>query len=204
MGGSIELRSSVGMGSEFTLRVPLAISKDSVVPVGIVANIEKSVTAPRPVRSNPLLQGLKVLVAEDNPINQKLVQTILERAGCEVSIATDGYKALEYLSLNYVDIVVMDVDMPVLDGIAATRVLREREVIQGWKHMPILALTAHAMLGDAERCLEAGMDDYLSKPFDRSALCQKLSELVAANPRPPRGNHHISSPKVVNLKLVER
>jgi signal transduction histidine kinase/CheY-like chemotaxis protein len=126
--------------------------------------------------------GLKVLVVEDNLVNQEVTQSSLEVLGCEVGLAADGEEALELLEREAWDLVLMDCEMPVMDGYEATRRLRQQE--QGRKHLPVIALTAHALDGDRELALAAGMDDYLSKPFrleELSALLQKWGRVVHAS-----------------------
>ena len=120
----------------------------------------------------PML-GLKVLVVEDNLVNQEVTESSLEVLGCRVAVCSNGREALERLEDEEFDLVLMDCEMPVMDGYEATRRLRERERRQGG-HLPVIALTAHAMDGDRERTLEAGMDDYLSKPFKLEALSAML------------------------------
>jgi signal transduction histidine kinase/DNA-binding response OmpR family regulator len=122
---------------------------------------------------------LRVLLAEDNPVNRRVAIGLLERWGHTVETANDGAEALAALETRAFDIVLMDVQMPVLDGMAATARLREREAATG-RHVPIVAMTAHAMKGDAERCLEAGMDAYLAKPVDARELFDAIESLTAA------------------------
>jgi CheY-like chemotaxis protein len=119
------------------------------------------------------LHGCRVLLAEDNLVNQRLAARMLERWGCSVTVAPDGQAALEALEQESFHVVLMDVQMPRLDGFEATRLIRDKEKVTG-AHLPIIALTAHAMRGDRERCLEAGMDDYVSKPLNSQALREKL------------------------------
>lgn len=114
-----------------------------------------------------------ILVVEDNPVNQKLAAKMLERMGHVVSVATDGIEALDMLSARKFDLVFMDVQMPRMDGLEATRILRVREKDTG-DHIPVIAMTAHAMKGDREKCLEAGMDWYIAKPIK----AQELSEII--------------------------
>ena len=114
-----------------------------------------------------------VLLAEDNLVNQRLVQRVLEKEGYSVAIAADGREALEALERNSFDLVLMDVQMPELDGFDATRAIRVKEKLSGM-HVPIIALTAHAMKGDQDRCIEAGMDGYLSKPIHRTELLRTI------------------------------
>jgi len=117
----------------------------------------------------------KVLLVEDHPVNQKVAQKLLERLGLTVDVAENGEVALDKLRERPYAMVLMDCQMPVLDGYSATRRLREIETGQGKQRTPVIAMTAHAMSGDRERCLQAGMDDYLSKPLDRQLLEQTLT-----------------------------
>ncbi len=119
------------------------------------------------------VQRLRILVAEDNPTNQKLVQLLLQAQGHHTDVAANGQEALDALERLPYDMVLMDVQMPEMDGFEAVAAMREREKVTGG-HMPVIALTAHALKGDRERCLDAGMDDYLSKPV----LPEKLAETV--------------------------
>lgn len=123
-----------------------------------------------------------VLLVEDHPVNQKVAQKLLERLGLTVDVADNGEIALEKLRGRAYAMVLMDCQMPVLDGYSATRRLREIENEQGKPRMPVIAMTAHAMSGDRERCLQAGMDDYLSKPLDRQLLEQTLARWMQQSP----------------------
>ncbi|MBU1381939.1 PAS domain S-box protein [Myxococcota bacterium] len=118
----------------------------------------KQMTPPR------VISSAKILVVEDNIINQKVAVKFLEKLGCSVDVAFTGNEAIRALELKPYDIVFMDVQMPELDGLEATRIIRSRERNNGDAHIIIIAMTAHAMKGDREKCLEAGMDDYISKP----------------------------------------
>ena len=117
---------------------------------------------------------LRVLLAEDHPVNQKLAQKFLESMGARLEVAADGAQVLEALERSRFDLVLMDCQMPGMDGFMTTARIRERERIQGG-HLPIIAMTAHALEGDREHCLAQGMDDYLSKPVTRQALWSVLS-----------------------------
>jgi CheY-like chemotaxis protein len=118
-----------------------------------------------------------VLLAEDNPVNQLLITRLLEKRGHSVVVAANGREALAALEEESYDLVFMDIQMPDMDGIEATAAIREKENNSG-KHQPVIALTAHAMKGDQERCLEAGMDDYLSKPIRPQELDDILEKYV--------------------------
>ena len=121
---------------------------------------------------------LHILLAEDNPVNQKLAVALLEKAGHRVSLAGTGLEAVTKWREGDFDLILMDVQMPELDGLEATRRIRQQEETLG-RHVPIVAMTAHAMTGDREHCLQAGMDDYLSKPIDRRELLGVLAGRVA-------------------------
>ncbi len=115
------------------------------------------------------VESCRILVVEDNPVNQRVVLGMLERMGHRPQLANDGREALQILNADDFDLVFMDVQMPEVDGLTATRNIREREKATG-SHIPIVAMTAHALNGDRERCLEAGMDGYLTKPVSSQAI----------------------------------
>jgi two-component system, sensor histidine kinase and response regulator len=122
---------------------------------------------------------MRILVAEDNPVNQTLAMRILEKLGHQVTLANNGREALDKSQSDDFDLVLMDVQMPHLDGLEATRLIRLAEKSTG-KHIPIIAMTAHAMKGDRERCIDAGMDGYLSKPIRIEELKASLSNVSQA------------------------
>ncbi len=147
---------------------------------------------------------LKLLLVEDNPINRKVAVRMLQNAGCTIDTAYDGRQALEALEKENYDVVLMDVQMPVMDGLTATREIRHREQGTG-RHTPIIAMTAHALKGDRERCIDAGMDDYLSKPFDPKAFL-KCVQRWTSNPPPPRrqdGEGSQTGPVIFDLQRLE-
>jgi CheY-like chemotaxis protein len=115
------------------------------------------------------MRVLNILVAEDHPINQKLARRILERRGHRVTLVADGLQAVNAVAAQEFDVILMDVQMPVMDGVAATQAIRRTQDSSGHR-IPIVALTAHALKGERERLLASGMDDYLSKPFDPDEL----------------------------------
>jgi CheY-like chemotaxis protein len=123
---------------------------------------------------------LSVLLAEDNRTNQKVATIMLERLGHEVALASNGLEAVDALKARRFDLVLMDVQMPEMDGFEATRRIRDPQsgVVDG--KVPIVAMTAHAMKGDRERCLESGMDGYLAKPIKPADLREIIDRLVTA------------------------
>jgi two-component system sensor histidine kinase/response regulator len=121
---------------------------------------------------------VSVLLAEDNLVNQRLTKVILEKAGCRVTTVTNGVDALQEVRTNIYDLVLMDVQMPDMDGYESVHSIRQWEKTVGRRAVPIIALTAHAMDGHRERCLSAGMDDYVSKPLNKRQLLEKIARLV--------------------------
>ncbi len=126
-----------------------------------------------------LTNRIKILVAEDHPVNQKVIQRILERLGFQYHISGDGLKALEELETNHYDIVLMDVQMPVMDGYECAACIRSEKSKVLNRNIPIIALTAHAMKGDMEKCISAGMNDYTTKPVNSNALIHKINTLLS-------------------------
>lgn len=138
----------------------------------------------------PQIRPLRILLAEDSLANRKLALGLLSRWGHQLTVATTGREAIDALGKETFDLILMDVQMPEMDGLAATKWIREQEQLQGKPRLPIIAMTAHAMKGDRERCLEAGMDDYVSKPIRPFDLASVLShygqteELLSTSGKP--------------------
>ncbi len=161
------------------------------------------------VPPDALDRPLKVLLAEDNKVNQTLAVALLSKRGHDVTVAVNGQEVLDLLDRETFDLVLMDVQMPELDGIEATRILRAEEA-EG-QRLPIIAMTAHAMAGDRERCLEAGMDDYVSKPIDAKDLFDTIARVLsggtaAAAPPPVFDRvvalHHVGGDPAILQSLV--
>jgi CheY-like chemotaxis protein len=125
------------------------------------------------------LAGKQVLVVEDNSVNQRVIQAMLSKLDVSHELATNGVEALESVERNAFDVVLMDCQMPHMDGFTVTRAIRERERAAGRRRLPIIALTANALRGDDRRCFEAGMDDYMTKPFTLDALRSKIESWCA-------------------------
>ena len=121
---------------------------------------------------------LRILLAEDDPVNQRVAVAMLKKLGHHTIVVDDGQQALERLGDDTFDVVLMDVQMPRLDGYAATRAIRARAAETGAPRLPIVAMTAHAIKGDRERCLDADMDDYLSKPIRMAELAATLDRVI--------------------------
>ena len=164
MGGDLRAQGQAGLGAQFTLTLPLPDGTPPAPP-----------DAPAPP---PMLRG-RVLVVEDNPINAMVAEAMLARAGLGVDTVTDGHQAVQRTSAEHFDVVLMDCQMPVLDGIEATRQIRQREAGLGSTPLPIVGLTANATEEDRQACLAAGMDDYLSKPFREHQLHGVLARYLS-------------------------
>lgn len=170
MGGTLRAHSQEGQGSVFTLEVPLPFSQQ----------------APPAALDSPLLadqgQGQPVLLVEDNPVNQTVIEAMLRSLGYQVSLVGDGAQAVHQVTQTHFAAVLMDCRLPIMDGYEATRQIRR---LPGCAELPIIALTANALQGDRETCLQAGMNDYLAKPFKRADLHRILQRWLP--PRPLAG-----------------
>jgi two-component system sensor histidine kinase/response regulator len=170
MGGSIKVESVPDQGSVFSLILPLAVSKFAAMP-----------SEPPSACDFSKLRGRKILLAEDNEINQEITASLLRRRGAEVRLAANGLEALEMLQQERFDAVLMDIQMPVMDGCAACQEIRKQPQ---HKSLPVIALTANAMLSDKEKSRQAGMNSHIGKPFQEEELLATLCRLLPQG-RPP-------------------
>jgi PAS domain S-box-containing protein len=170
MGGDLAVASEPGKGSCFTFEVLLRLPTE----------LERARTAGADADACPTLPALRILLVEDHPVNQHLAVSLLTKAGHAVSVAGNGREAIERLRDQRVDVVLMDMQMPVLDGLQATRAIRAGEAGDAAVSVPIVAMTANAMVGDRERCLEAGMDDYVAKPIRRIEVFRAIARAMHA------------------------
>ena len=177
MGGTISCESTEGVGSTFAFTIPLG-----------VLDVAAPVTTPQPGSAISCREGAasivppsrkpyRILVVEDDPTNRALLQLSLKHQRFDTETAVNGAQAIEMWEQGHYDLIIMDVQMPIMDGIVATEIIRERERTRGG-HIPILATTAHAYQADIERCRNAGMDDYLSKPIDLSEIIEVVTKLL--------------------------
>ena len=172
------------LGIEATLLKPLKQSEllQAICEVFRRVDRRESRLPPvQPISRSDITRNLRVLLAEDNEINQQVAVRMLKKLGHAVVVVGNGQLALDALQTSEFDVVLMDVQMPVLDGFEAVRSIREQERSTG-RHQPVFAMTAHAMSGDRQRCLDAGMDDYISKPISANSLSEALSRVAAAMP----------------------
>ncbi|MGE4293471.1 MAG: transporter substrate-binding domain-containing protein [Desulfovibrio sp.] len=174
MRGNVEVESTQGSGTKFTIHLPLEIGE------------KRPETAPKekPASAPLELSGISALVAEDDRVNLLSITRFLERQGLRVTGAANGQEALDLLRAHPFDIVFMDIQMPVLDGIGATKIIRNSPDFSKIRDIPIIALTAYALSGDKEKFLAEGMDGYLAKPVELNALHELLSRLFRDRPSP--------------------
>ena len=186
MGGQLTAVSEVGVGSTFRFDVPLKVCQDGeqsptairgARPESKAAAQPPATSAEEPAALPCTAPPLRVLLAEDNPINQRVALHMLSKQGYSVRTVCNGREALQAIQDENFALVLMDLQMPVMDGLEATRAIRLRELSTD-AHLPIIALTAHAIKGDRERCLAAGMDEYVSKPILHGELVRVIDAVV--------------------------
>jgi signal transduction histidine kinase/ActR/RegA family two-component response regulator len=175
MGGTIRVRSIVGKGTLFSVQLPLERSQPQA-PSSLAAEPEGQ------DHHEDGWPPLRVLVAEDHEVNQRVMMMILDTIGAKVTLAENGALAVEAFKDSDFDVILMDIQMPIMDGLVAMAKIRELEIASGASRTPIIAVTANAMAADREASMKAGADDHLSKPVRPAALIEALSKrLVAAN-----------------------
>lgn len=188
MNGTIDVASATGVGSTFTLVLPLAgetmpVATPEVTPVvpTVVATPATVVASKEPVVLESDKPRLRVLLAEDQPVNQKLMRAVMEQLGHELTIANNGVEAVRALRAHSFDIILMDIQMPELDGVLTTKVIRASDC--SWRTIPIVAVTAHAMEGHRQAYLAAGMDGFVSKPFRMDVLVGEMVRVLGDTPQ---------------------
>jgi two-component system sensor histidine kinase/response regulator len=182
MDGEVGVNSQAGVGSEFWFSVWLERAQQ--MPAGVLdcSQALARASAPPAPETAPVqsLQGARVLLAEDNPINQEVALDLLHHMGLSVSVAADGAQAVQHCQQQQPELILMDLQMPVMDGVEATRRIR---LLPGLAHTPIIAMTANAFAEDRQTCLAAGMDDHLAKPVDPALLQTTLQRWLSQSPR---------------------
>jgi CheY-like chemotaxis protein/predicted hydrocarbon binding protein len=182
-GGSIILKSQDGIGAEFIFTLPYTISDQ-----------QQAAMMQKEIPENLTFGSIKkILVVDDNLFNQKLAKNILENNGFTVTVAENGSRALDILKTETFDIILMDIQMPVMDGCKATQLIREQMHI----NTPVIAMTAHALAGEKQKCIHAGMNDYLSKPFKEKDL---LASIARWRNDPPTAKPEAS--KIIDLSFL--
>ncbi|MCG8612727.1 MAG: ATP-binding protein, partial [Pseudomonadales bacterium] len=174
MGGQIEAESKPGEGSQFSFNAAFGIPLEGASHLGSQST-HHVLDEPEPAW-NAYFKPARILVVEDNETNQQVAQEVLQRVGLDVRIAVNGIDAVKKVYDEHFDLVLMDIQMPEMDGYQTTREIRQ---FSRFKSLPIIAMTAHAMRSDQEKCLAAGMNDHISKPIDPDALYQVLAQWLA-------------------------
>lgn len=167
MHGTIAVDSQLDSGSTFTLTIPLI-------------KVDEALADKKPKEHKVASTSRKILIAEDNPINRKVAQKVLEKGGHETILAIDGKEAVDAWHRETPDLILMDIQMPHMDGLEATVRIRQEEALSG-AHIPIVALTANAQESDQQACFDAGMDYFIAKPFSPAKLLTVIKELLPAN-----------------------
>lgn len=179
MGGKITAGSEQGKGSTFTIQIPFMLSGEGMQTHTAAFDANEWVS--RVSSDVQAAGGGNLLLVEDFEANILVATSMLKSFGYEVTVAQNGLEALEVVKKKKFDLILMDVQMPVMDGYKATHAIREEERIKSLVPTPIIGMTAHAMQGDRERCLRAGMDNYITKPFDPAVLAERIAQHIKAS-----------------------
>jgi CheY-like chemotaxis protein len=171
LGGDLTVISQPGVGSVFTLTIDAGPAEKQKKTWNKYEQAEEIQNLPESKNAPPSKKNQKILLAEDNPVNQQLMQVLLKKMGYEVALVDNGKLAVEAMEKDSYDIILMDIQMPEMNGLDATRSIRQK----GFK-TPVIAITANALKGDREQCLEAGCDDYLPKPIDKYDLEEMIQK----------------------------
>ncbi|MFA5011482.1 MAG: response regulator [Ignavibacteria bacterium] len=177
MDGEMSVKTILNEGSEIAVNLPFEISAKEVVDYQQSAPTKD---IPEKQKTEKPKEKVSILVAEDNIVNQRLVKELLSRKNYDVTIVENGLKIFDVLEKSRFDLILMDIQMPIMDGLEATSIIREIEKGTG-KHIPIIGITAYAVKADKEKCLSAGMDNYMSKPFVKEEFYKMIDSYVSDN-----------------------
>ncbi len=190
--GSVSVNSTLGKGSSFVVTLQYEVA----------TGIEHRAEEPHSPEQEKSLDGMRILLAEDNEMNQMLARRVFEKWNFELDIAANGKEAVKKLAAEHYDLILMDVQMPEMDGYAATRYIRS-QMPEEKSRIPIIAMTAHAIVGEAERCISLGMNDYISKPFNRNVLYEKICTLLKKQPVPEHKNGSHMDIRKSDFKFID-
>lgn len=185
-GGQIRVESRVGRGSTFTVEIPF----ETAPAAAPAAEPQRE-----PRAAAPAERQARLLLVEDNAVNQRVVLAMLRKKNYAIDVANNGQEALDKLNhaAEPYNLILMDVQMPVLDGLETTKAIRRNN---DWNNLPIIAMTAHAMIGDRERCLQAGMNAYISKPVQQASLIAVIEQYLAS------GSSQVAAPKATDMERI--
>jgi signal transduction histidine kinase/DNA-binding response OmpR family regulator len=175
--GDVARCREIGVGAHLMKPVKHSLLLDTIVNVVSDAPVKVEASADAPAEASAPLRSLHILLAEDNEVNQKFALRVIDKAGHTAAVAADGREAVEKSGQETFDVILMDIQMPEMDGLQATAAIRERER-EGGARTPIIAMTANAMKGDKEMCIDAGMDGYVAKPVKRKALFEEIERVL--------------------------